>query len=203
MNSKKLIGTLILVIVVIFAIRSSPQGPQAFLGTRFGMSVSEVEEVVDKKLLTADEYSLDPGNPETVAAILSRGVPLDKEYSDRSTVFFMSRIILYDFPAGTVFSFFDNKLDNVSIHFDASFGNTDFLLEHLKENLEKSYKFVEREESKDVPGAYSLQYKKDDVDADLWVNMTGQNKIVILYINYLSLRRDYEEELKQREEKAL
>lgn len=204
MNSKELIGILILAIVVIFAIRSSPQGPQAFLGTRFGMSVSEVERVVNRELLTYGEYSVDPGNPGFLDfTILAGGIPLDREYSDRSTDFFMSRIILYGFPAGTAFSFFDNKLNNVSVYFDTSFGDTDFLLEHLKENLEKSYKFAEREESKYMPGAYSLKYKKDDVDADLWVNTTGQDKIVTLNIHYLSLRRAYEEELKQREEKAL
>ncbi|MFA5829458.1 MAG: hypothetical protein WC843_03110 [Candidatus Gracilibacteria bacterium] len=199
-----------LVSLLLFTGCSFSKQPEAFLGTKFGMSSAEVENVVGKKLLTGDEYLADASNPKffdwlakKYGAIAINNVPLDKEYADRSKDFFMSRIMLYDFPAGTDFNFLDDKLNNVSVNFDVMFGNADDLLGKIKESLEKNYKFIVKEDSKDVPGAYTLKYQKDDVNVDLWINAVGQNKYVNLDIHYLPFNKAYDEELKKREQKAL
>lgn len=198
---------MVLGVVLLYQARLGPfatgSREQAFLGTTFKMSPPEVRRALKKyggQLTTYESYRAAQMDP----AIEQFNLPsLFAEYEGKETFLYMPGIQMYDSRAEAEFVFWDEQLDFVSVHFVPISKNIDPLIATLEQKLRDKYKFVDREESKYVPGAYSLHFASQDVEASLWVNQKDRDKPIVsvtLISSWQNVAR--RARIKQREETA-
>ena len=73
----------------------------------------------------------------------------------------------------------------------------------VESKLRSAYEFSSREESKEVPGAYSLNFRATSVAPSLWVNLTEPEKpIIILNLVSETAQSQRKQEMEQRERSA-
>lgn len=153
---------------------------RAFLGTTFGMSPQEVRRTLLKEgtqLLPFEEYKR---VEQTPLIDYFDWLTIYSEDRNNYTELFMPSIELFDTRTEAQFTFRLGRLESVSVHF-GSYGltNAQAIVETVRSHLEKTYQYVERKDSKDVRGAYTLSYASPDVSTSLWVNLTDSDPLGI------------------------
>lgn len=79
------------------------------------------------------------------------------------------------------FSFRQNRLRSVSVYIDpVSAGKADAVVSSVDGVLRVAYQPAGREDSKEVPGAYTLHYMSAGGRRSLWVNTTDRQKPIII-----------------------
>ncbi len=145
----------------------------AFLGTTFGMSPQEVRRTLKKEgtqLLAFDEYKR---VEQTPLIDYFDWLTIYSEDRNHYAELFMPSIELFDTRTEAQFTFRLGRLESVSVHFGSyRLTNALVIVESVKSHLLKTYQFSEREDSKDVRGAYTLKYASANASASLWVNLT-------------------------------
>lgn len=164
--------------------RKTSNQNQVFLSTSFGMSFKEVSDCLaihQAKLLDAEHYlaTSDVKHFELETSF----IPLNYSW-EKWEAFYMPSIILFESFAETSFSFEQGKLVDLSVQFSPiSASKSQFLVEILDSEFKNKYVFENREESTNLPGAYTLIYRKNGVVVRLWVNLTNsKNPVIIAYI---------------------
>ena len=176
---------------------------EAFLGTTFGMSREEVTRALKKyhaQLVDYDSYMRVSGDyalihPFDFTPILN---------SDERDVYslYMPSIQMFGAVTKAEFEFQRSRLQYVAAHF-MNEANSASVVSSLTSALEKHYVFVGRENSKGVPGAYTLHFKSASVAPSLWVNLTDPKKpVIILSILRSSDESDRQKRIQQREQSA-
>ena len=165
---------------------STSSETKAFLGANFGMSPPEVNRALHMKLVGYEEYSRVVSKPLITDFLSSSTDLIDVNLKKHFKSLFVPRIDLFDASCEAEFDFLDKKLRGVYVHFQPySQGDVNKLLNALNELLTRKYKFSNREESKDVPGAYRMYYENEFVKVDLWINLTNlKENIVVLTLLY-------------------
>lgn len=172
----------------------------AFLGTRFGMSSSDVRKAVEQhgaRLLSYEDYRSSEASP----SIEVFGVPVFSEDRRRDSSLYMSSIEMYESKVEAEFHFRDDRLASVSVYYDPlSASHSQALIDTLGAKLKALYQFSHREPSKEVPGAYTLHFESASATPSLWVNLTDpKHPIIILTLLHPKTKTD---ETRAREERA-
>lgn len=162
---------------------SCATGDYAFLGTSFGMSIPEAKRALRKHdAILTDFQTFKTTETEVLILSPSSFVPLYSEDRPSNTNFklYMTSIKMFNAITQAEFSFRDKRLRNVGIHFQSeALSDSNSLVENLHQHLQKRYKYIAREESDEVPAAYTLIYGNAKVNAKLWVNLTDMAEPVI------------------------
>ena len=177
---------------------------EAFLGATFGMTPTEVRRALQKHggvLLTYEDYrrvETDPLIPDI------QFTPLFSEDRRRDSSLYMPSVEIYDSKVEAEFGFVDVRLAYVAVHFDPiSPSKAQSVVASVESKLRSAYEFSSREESKEVPGAYSLNFRATSVAPSLWVNLTEPEKpIIILNLVSETAQSQRKQEMEQRERSA-
>ena len=177
---------------------------EAFLGTTFGMSPQEVRRAVAKhgaQLLTYEEYRRSEPSPsiDTFGAI-----PVFSDDRREDSAFYMSSIEMFDSKVEAEFSFRQARLVSVGVHIDP-FAHTkpESVVSNVESKLRSTYQFSRREESQEVPGAYTLHFTSPTATPSLWVNLTERERpIIILTVVRPTTQMNRKREIEDREHRA-
>ena len=150
---------------------------QAFLGTTFKMSPPEVRRALKRyggQLTTYEAYRRAQPDP-TIERLDFEALFAE----DRTTSLYMPAIEMYGAKAEAEFVFKENRLSWVDVYFVPISQTADSLIAKVEGRLREKYKFLDRQESKLVPGAYSLHFASGEVRPSLLVNLTNPKKPII------------------------
>jgi hypothetical protein len=177
---------------------------QAFLGTTFKMSPVEVRRTLKRhggELITYEAYRRAQPDP----AIEQLGFEfVFAEDRGKETSLYMPAIAMYGAKAEAEFNFWKNRLTWVNVYFVPVSQPAESVIATVEGRLREKYKFLDREESKQIPGAYSLHFGAGDVRPSLWINLTNQKKPIISLVIVSSWSEaERNRRLKDREEAAL
>jgi hypothetical protein len=174
----------------------------AFLSTTFGMSAQEVRRSLvghHATLLKYDEYRRSGASP----MIEVFGTPVLSEDSAREMTLYMPGIAMVDSKVEAEFEFRDDRLRYVGAYFDPLSTKAEALVTRLDGVLRETYQFSGREQSQEVPGAYSLHFASASAKPTLWVNLTDLKKpIILLSILNPRMQADQQQEIEARERAA-
>jgi hypothetical protein len=174
----------------------------AFLSTTFGMSPPEVRRSLaahHATVLSYEDYKRESNSP----LIEVFGVPAVTEDAERQKTLYMPGIQMFDANVEAEFEFRDDRLRYVGVHFDPlSAANTTTLIGRLDALLRETSKFMGREESKEIPGAYTLRFAGTS-KSSLWINPTDPDKrYILLGILSPTLQSREQREIEKREQAA-
>jgi len=217
MKSKKII--LISVAVVVFGLAgfgayhiweerfwpfSTGTGDEAFLGTTFGMSQQEVRRSLahhGAQLLSYEDYRKTEPEPsiETFGFI-----PMFSDDRREDASFYMSSVEMFDSKVEAEFSFRRGHLASVGVHIDPiAHSKAESVLAAVESKLRSAYRFSGREDSHDVPGAYTLHFTSASASPSLWVNLTKrEHPIIILTVVHPTTQLTRKREIQNRESTA-
>lgn len=202
---RKLLFASVAIIVVVavawttLAVRASRRWPfstgtqdAAFLGTTFGMSPQEVGRALanaDVRLVTGDEYVRERsarGFTLNMLMVPDSWQPAIAEDRTRYTSLFMPSVKMWDSAVEAKFEFRDNRLAFVEVDIDPlAHADAPGIVSSIKDRLQSGYQFRAQENSKDVPGAYTLHYDSSAANPSLWVNLTDpEHPIISLFITH-------------------
>ena len=186
---------------------SCATGDYAFLSTSFGMSVPEAKRVLRKHgAILTDFQTLKNMEAEVLIFSPSSLIPIYSEDrpSNANFTLYMPSIEIFNAITQAEFDFRNKRLNGVGIHFQSvSLSETSLLVDNLKQHLQKRYKYIGREDSNEAPGAYTLLYGNDKVNAKLWVNLTDKKKpIISIWLSHLPTKAQDISRIKSREEEA-
>ena len=174
---------------------------EAFLGTTFGMSPQEVRRAVAKhgaQLLTYEDYRRSEPSPsiDTFGAI-----PVFSDDRREDSAFYMSSIEMFDSKVEAEFSFRQARLVSVGVHIDPiAHTKPESVVSTVESKLRSTYQFSRREESQEVPGAYTLHFTSPTATRSLWVNLTErQRPIIILTVVHPTTQMNRKREIEDRE----
>lgn len=188
---------------------SSATDDYAFLSTSFGMSVPEAKRSLRKHGAVLTDFetykSMEAGvlifSPSSLGAI-----PLYSEDRTNNSNFtlYMPSIKMFNAVTQAEFEFRNKRLENVGVHFQSeSLSDSPSLVENLRQQLQKRYKYISREESAEVPGAYTVMFSKGKVNAEMWVNLIDMKKpIVSVWLLYIPTKTIDAARIESREEDA-
>jgi len=182
-------------------------GDYAFLGTSFGMSVPEAKRALRKRgAILTNFQTLKDMEAEVLIFSPSSFIPLYSEDRPSNTNFtlYMPSIKMFNAVTQAEFGFQNNRLSCVGIYFQSeALSQTMLLVDNLKKDLQKRYKYIGREDSNEVPGAYTLIYGNSKVNAKLWINLTDvKNPIISIWLIHLPTQTQDILRIKSREEEA-
>jgi hypothetical protein len=174
----------------------------AFLGTTFGMSPQEVRRALKSEgaqLVSYDEYKrMETTHMINIFDMVDHSE--DNQYADLC----MPSIQMFDTSTEALFTFRLSRLESVTVYFwNYNVSNALKVVESVKLNLLNFYKFSQREDSGDVPGAYRLLYDSNAAHASFWVNLSDPKKpYVTLTLWELKSQEERKQQLKDRDRKA-
>ena len=179
----------------------------AFLGTTFGMSIQEVRRALHKagaELLTYEQYKRVDQHGLIRNDVLDI-VPFYFEDQNQYVSYVMPSINLFETTAEAEFTFCQQRLDSVSVYFGCyGLSNALAVVETLKSHLLNVYQLAEREDSEDVPGAFSLNFISEGSQASLWVNVSDANEQQVnLTLTSSDAQNEKQKKLREREKKVL
>lgn len=186
---------------------SCATGDYAFLGTSFGMSVPEARRSLRKHGAILTEFkTFETTEPEVLFLSPSSFRPLYSEDRTSKADFrlYMPSIKMFNAITQAELDFRNKRLMNVGLHFQSEvLSESQLLVENLQEHLQKRYEYITREESAEVPGAYTLIYGKANVIAKMWVNLTDMKKpIISIWLLHLPSKVQDISGIKLREDEA-
>jgi hypothetical protein len=174
---------------------------EAFLGTMFGMSPQEVRRAVAKhgaQLLTYEDYRRSEPSPsiDTFGAI-----PVFSDDRREGAAFYTSSIEMFDSKVEAQFSFRQGRLASVGVHIDSiAHTKAESVVAAVESKLRHTYQFSHREESRHVPGAYTLHFTSASATPSLWVNLTERARpIIILTVVHSTTQMNKKREIEDRE----
>ncbi len=217
MKSKKTILILAVVLVLglagfgVYRIREERHWPfstgtsdEAFLGTTFGMSQQEVRRSLARhgaQLLSYDDYRKTEPEPsiDTFGAI-----PVFSDDRREDASLYMSSIEMFDSKVEAEFSFRRGRLASVGAHIDPiAHSKAESVLAAVESKLRSTCQFSRREDSHDVPGAYTLHFTSASATPSLWVNLTERERpIIILTVVHPTTQLARKREIESRESTA-
>jgi hypothetical protein len=171
---------------------STGSNTPAFLGTTFEMSLPEVQRALKKigiQLVDIDTFKkLDPELSKK-EFFLSYDFELalgeDKLTENKVESWYMPSIKMFNSRVVADFSFNERKLEYITVSIYPFTKNSLQVVEEINSELKKKYRFIEKQLSKEVPGAYSLVFKGTSSSVNFWVNLTDQaNPIIKLFMSY-------------------
>jgi hypothetical protein len=176
----------------------------AFLGATFGMSPVEVRRSLKKDgadLLTYEVYRRTEPSPLIKDYDFEFLISEDRR---RSSSLYMPSIEMNDSKVEAEFNFRDDRLVSVSVHFDPiSASHSQDVAKSLEERLGKTYQYSKREDSTEVPGAYTLRFTSPSATPVLWVNLTkAEQPIIILTMLSPKIQSAELERIRHREQTA-
>jgi hypothetical protein len=183
---------------------------EAFLGTTFGMSHQEVRRALahyGAQLLNYEDFR--KARPESSMTLLGHlpnpFIPLFVDDERDYTSFFMPSIEMFDSIVEAEFQFQREGLASVEVYFDPiSHNKADSVVAAIESKLRSTYQFSRREESHDVPGAYTLQFTSASANPSLWVNLTDrEHPIISLSVVHPRTLLARKREIQSREQRAL
>ena len=114
----------------------------------------------------------------------------------------MPSIDMFESQVIAQFTFKENKLTYVQVQI-LPIINSSHVVELITNALSPKYKLLQKETSKDLPGAYTLKFGNDLSTIALWINLTEPNNpIIILFISYNKDKLQFDLEHKKREKTA-
>ncbi len=174
---------------------------EAFLGTTFGMSQQEVRRALahqGAQLLSYEDYRKIEPEP----SIDTFGfIPMFSDDRREDASFYMSSIEMFDSKVEAEFSFRRGRLASVGVHIDPiAQSKADSVVVAVESKLRSTYQFSRREESHDVPGAYTLHFTSAGATPSLWVNLTERKwPIIILTVVHPTTQLARKREIEDRE----
>ncbi len=116
----------------------------------------------------------------------------------------MPGIEMFDSKVEGEFGFRDDRLTWVGAHFDpVPRSKSGAVVASLDGNLRSTYSFSGREESSEVPGAYTLRFSSAAAAPSLWVNLTDHDKpIIVLTVLNPTIQADRQREIEVRQRTA-
>jgi hypothetical protein len=177
---------------------------EAFLGTTFGMSPQEVRRTVARhgaQLLTYEDYRRSEPSP----SIDNFGfIPVFSDDRREDSAFYMSSVEMFDSKVEAEFSFRHARLVSVGVHIDPiASTKAESVVFTVESKLRRIYQFSRREESRDVPGAYTLDFTSPTAIPSLWVNLTDRGRpIIILTVVHPATQMTRTREIEDREHTA-
>ena len=183
---------------------------RAMLGATFEMSIAEVQRATKQRLLTCSEALARLRNKDGNAPF-EVTLKCDGEWSNypreqaaRAEARFMERIEVFGAPAWFELMFFDGRLESMDAHFEPNIDASTKAAEISKELETRGYTLQKREESNDVPGAYSVNYRRPPVTASLWVNLADpKDPIITLFLWDEGFKAQRDSEAAERNRRAL
>ena len=102
------------------------------------------------------------------------------------------------------FGFRDERLSWVGVYFDPiAHSKSEAVVSTIDSGLRSTYRFSGREESQEVPGAYTLHFASAGASPSLWVNLTKPDRpIIILTVVHPTTQADRKREIENRQQKA-
>jgi hypothetical protein len=167
------------------------------------MSPQEVRRSLAKdgaQLLSYQEYRRTEPSPN----IDIFGTPVFSEDRTRNASLYMPSIQMFDSKAEAEFGFRDDRLAWVTVYFDPiAQSKSEAVVSTIESRLRSMFHFSGREESQEVPGAYSLHFAAPSASASLWVNLTERDKpIIILTVEHPTTQAEIKREIENRQHKA-
>ncbi len=186
---------------------SCATGDYAFLDTSFGMSVPETKRALRKHgAILIDFQTFKTMEAELLVFHPYSAIPLYSEDrpSKENFTLYMPSIKMFDAVTQAEFHFRNRRLNIVGIHFQGeALSKTPLLVDNLEQHLQKHYKYIGREDSNEVSGAYALIYGDSKVNAKLWVNLTNvKEPIISIWLSHLPTQAQDALRIKSREEKS-
>lgn len=177
---------------------------EAFLGTTFGMSPQEVRRAVSRhgaQLLTYEDDRKSEPSPSIDAL---GAIPLFSDDRREDVSYYTSSIEMFDSKVEAEFRFWQQRLASVSVHFDPiAPRKADSVVSEIESRLRSIYEFSQREESQQVPGAYTLRFASRSATPSLWVNLAEhQRAIIVLTIVHPTTQLERKRQVKNRERTA-
>ena len=116
----------------------------------------------------------------------------------------MTSIEMFDSKVEAEFSFRRWRLASVGVHIDPiARSKADSVVAAVESKLRSTYQFSRREESRDVPGAYTLNFTSSSATPSLWVNLTDRARpIIILTVVHPTTQLARKREIENRENTA-
>ena len=181
----------------------------AFLGTTFEMSLSETQRTLKKNGAQLVNYSKFISIDKNISHmhpfmkdLLQPLFPGDEFFEGKKQSWYMPSIYMFESLVVAEFTFKKNRL----IYIQVSIFPTSkplHVVELVTNELSSKYKLLQKEISKDVPGAYTLKFKNNLSNIDCWVNLTDHNNPIInLFISYDKNISKIKTERKKREKTA-
>ncbi len=180
---------------------STATSGEAFLGTSFGMSPPEVRRALKKYgalLLSYEDYNRIETSPSVRPLDL---IEVLSEHKGRDFSLYMPSIEMYGSKVEAEFTFTEARLTYVTIYFDAILSDWQSVISSVESKLRSLSEFSHREDSKQVPGAYSLHFKKGSVVQSLWVN--PRDRIISLNLRHEKTGDLRKQLIERREREAL
>jgi hypothetical protein len=177
---------------------------EAFLGTTFGMSPQEVRRSLahhGARLLSYEEYRKTEHEPSIDAFGF---IPLFSDDRREDASLYMSSIEMFNSKVEAEFRFRRWRLASVGVHIDPiARKESESVVAGLESELRGTYQFSGCEESRDVPGAYTLHFTSSSATPSLWVNLTDRARpIIILTIVHPTTQLARKREIERRESTA-
>ena len=125
--------------------------------------------------MTRDEYK----SIEPTRLFIESFEPLF--YDDRDDVtLYMPGIEMFDSKVNADFAFRQDRLWSISAYFDpVSASKVDAVMSAIDSSLQATFQAPSREDSKEIPGAYTLHYSQAGWPS-LWVNLTDREKPIVM-----------------------
>lgn len=156
----------------------------AFLGTTFGMSPQEASRALagfGAQLLTLEEYRGIEQTPHPALGLPASFVPLFSDDRIDNLVLIMPGIEMFQSKVEAEFHFRHERLQSVSVYFDpVSPSAAETVVSSVDSRLRAGLQLARREESKEIPGAYTLHYVSPSGPPSLWVNLTDREQPIII-----------------------
>jgi len=177
---------------------------ELFLNTTVGMSPAEVHRSLAKhgaQLLPYEDYRRNEPFPIIKKLALIPVFPFDRR---QDPSLYMPSIEMYESGVAAEFGFTEGRLDSVRVHFDPiSYSKAESVVTLIAESLRGVYQFSNREDSKQVPGAYSLEFTSATTTCSLWVNLTEPKEpIIILDLWDPKTQANRKQQIQEREHSA-
>lgn len=183
---------------------STGTNDEAFLGTTFGMSQQEVRRALAShgaQLLTYEDYRMNELEPsiDTFGA-----TPIFSDDRREYTSLYMSSIEMFDSKVEAEFNFRRGRLASVGVHINPiAHSMAESVLAAVESKLRSTYQFSHREDSRDIPGAYTVHFTSPSVTPSLWVNLTDRERpILVLTVVHPTTQLARKREIESRENTA-
>lgn len=176
----------------------------AFLATTFGMSPQEVRRSLatySAQLLSYQEYRRSEPSPNIDTFGFT---PLFSDDARRDASLYMPSVEMFESKVEAEFGFRDERLSWVEVYFDPiAHRKSEAVVSTIESGLRSTHRFSGREESQEVPGAYTLHFASASASPSLWVNLTKPDKpIIILTVVHPTTQADRKREIENRQRKA-
>ena len=131
-------------------------------------------------------------------------LPLFSDDARRDASSYMPSIEMFESRVAAEFGFRDDRLSWVAVHFDPiAHSKSEAVVSTIESVLRSTYRFSSREESQEVPGAYTLHFASASASPSLWVNLTELKKpIIILTVVHPTTQADRKREIENRQRNA-